>query len=241
MKKNIKYFVAVLGSFLVLITNVRAYEGPQGDDGSFDKDYYYSQEQVEARSELQSKVYNKPSTRSGSSRNLSVNGFEQETKYYCGPASVQIIMNYKRGIKPSQSSIASSMGTTTSGTNQDRMVTYLNKSENLGGNSYVKVSTGQIALSKGISYSIDSNYPVILNVQPETLPGYAGYTSSGHYIVGTGYSFGWSTGSSSETVTYFDPFRTANNPSSFGSKTVQYSTMLSAVNKKAGLYSMYGR
>lgn len=241
MKKNIKYLLMVLGTLLILNINVYAYEGPQGDDGTIDTEYYYSQDQVKKREEAQTRVNNKPSSRSGSSRQLSVAGFEQERNYYCGPASVQIIMNYKRGIKPSQSSLASIMGTTTSGTNQDKMVSYLNKSENLGGNAYVKVSTRQLALSKGVSYSIDKGYPVILNVQPVTLPGYKGYTSGGHYIVATGYSFGWTANSSSETITYFDPFRTVNNPSSFGKKTVQYSTLLTAVNNKAGLYSIYGR
>ena len=47
---------------------------------------------------------------------LSVPVFRQETKYWCGPASVQMIVKYKTGKKVSQSTLASYMNTNKSGT-----------------------------------------------------------------------------------------------------------------------------
>ncbi|MBR6835402.1 MAG: C39 family peptidase, partial [Oscillospiraceae bacterium] len=55
----------------------------------------------------------------------------QENDYYCVPACVRSMLMYINGSSPSQSSIASSLGTTSSdGTNPTTIAPYLNSKQN---------------------------------------------------------------------------------------------------------------
>lgn len=51
----------------------------------------------------------------------------QENGYYCGPATVQQTLKRINGSAPSQSTIASGIGTTTAGSNLASMVSYINR------------------------------------------------------------------------------------------------------------------
>lgn len=54
----------------------------------------------------------------------------QENDYYCVPACVRSMLMYINGSSPSQSSIASSLGTTSDGTNPTTIAPYLNSRQN---------------------------------------------------------------------------------------------------------------
>lgn len=55
--------------------------------------------------------------------------YQQETSYYCVPACIQSVLKYLTGTTYSQSSIASAIGTTTSGTSAANIVPYLNEKQ----------------------------------------------------------------------------------------------------------------
>lgn len=196
---------------------------------------YYSAEQTLIRERLIEKISQHPSKLTGGQKTLSIRESEQDNKYYCGPATVQIVINYKTGANWSQSKLASEMGTTSSsGTSRGAIVKELNKY--IGANTYTDVSVSSIGVGAGAQYSIDNDCPLIYHVMPTVFDSYEGYTSSGHYIVGNAYKIGWSGSQSFNEVTYFDPFRTAKG--SYGFHNVTLDLMTKALNAKDGHYIM---
>ena len=135
------------------------------------------------------------------SKKLSVPLIQQENGYYCGPASLQMVLKYK-GKSYSQSKLAEYAGTTRKkGTYVYRMRDTLN---DILGDKYVYVQLNDQAFGNGLLYSIDKGYPVICHVQTKTLKNYQGI-DKGHYVVSIGYVAGFSGNYSVSNVRYNDP------------------------------------
>ena len=174
-----------------------------------------------------------PIIRNGS---VSVPTRKQETKYYCGPASVQMVLE-SFDVTATQSVLASAMGTTSSyGTYVYMIRNCLNNY--LGNSKYQYYLTSEIAFSSGLERSIDADSPVVCHVMTGSLPAYAG-ANYGHYVVATGYyRISYSpNGMNGETVYYNDPHY---NDIYYGARTCTYTQMTSAINANAGYYIMGG-
>ena len=107
--------------------------------------------------------------------------YKQETTYYCGPATTKQSLQYLKGSSPTQSSIASSLGTTREGTDGTKIVKYLNSNQN--SNYYVIVVPTSQSSMESTTYSglTIYNAPPILRLSMTTGQGWP-YPSSGHFM-----------------------------------------------------------
>ena len=111
---------------------------------------------------------------------------QQETNYWCGPATTQQTLTYINGYANSQSSIANAIGTTSSGSDLASMVPYINNHESR--NYYIIVTSPSESLIQSIAeYGVRSSAPPIgrLKIQQG---GNWEYSSSGHYMNISGYT-----------------------------------------------------
>lgn len=169
---------------------------------------------------------------SNSSNGLSVPVYQQANSYYCGPASVQMVVKYITGVYIQQSTLASSMGTASNGgTYVYRVAQELNS--RCGSGTYQYVHTSEASFSDSLIYSINKGRPIIAHVMTGGLPNYNYQSNSGHYIVVRAYSVSFSGTSSSTTCQYNDPHY---NSKYYGTYTCTMSQMLSAINANAGYF-----
>lgn len=107
---------------------------------------------------------------------------KQLNDYYCAPASVFMVLTNINGSSVSQSTLASSMGTTLSeGTYVYKVTNELNKRQSKFKYAHQLISSKD-ALKKALYTSIGYNAPVILNVNTKSLTMYNGYATD-HYVV----------------------------------------------------------
>lgn len=168
----------------------------------------------------------------GATKVLSVPLYQQINNYYCGPASVQMVLKYL-GDTVSQSTLGSLMNTTpSSGTYVYQIANGLNSY--LGSGQYAYIYTSELSFGTKLFTSIDAGYPIICHTQTRELPHYNGH-ESGHYVVAIGYSWaqGGSSGGRENTVTFNDP---NNNSNYYGKYTCKICEMTNAINANAGLY-----
>lgn len=166
---------------------------------------------------------------------LDVPLYMQNTKYYCGPASVQMVLAYL-GENVTQDTLAQQMNTQSSGG------TYVYKIRDclnnyLGSGTYKYVLTSEISFVNGMKYSIDKNFPVICHIRTGALPIYNG-RDSGHYVVTTGYfsvEHNPNGIEDTKTIYYNDPHY---NTAYYGAHTCTYTEMTNAINQNAGYYIM---
>ncbi len=113
---------------------------------------------------------------------LDVPMYYQETDYYCGPASVKMIIDYLMGEKLSQDFLAKQMGTKgpTAGTPPRRIMEFLRRYTGEPFSEYPGFSHSLI--EKNIRYG----FPVIARVKTSYLSGWKG--AYGHYIVIKGFA-----------------------------------------------------
>jgi hypothetical protein len=120
----------------------------------------------------------------------------QETGYWCGPASTRIALS-ARIDPPSQSTLASQLGTTTNGTDWIGQVTGV-LNNRLGAPRYKTTEmphdpptqAERDRLWNDVVLSIDNNYPLVTNIVAPASnhpPGYPSYTIY-HYFTVTGYN-----------------------------------------------------
>lgn len=152
------------------------------------------------------------------SQTLTVQFHSQSTDYYCGPATAQQTYEYLYFIKngryyaPSQSTIASKLGTTTSGTNFQAILDYLNDSNLDCEYAQTWLWSNQNSYDTMVKESIVDLKPVVLYASiPSSITGRSSktdrtkwlFTTSGHYLNISGYTF---TSSSTKYYTVTDPF-----------------------------------
>lgn len=139
------------------------------------------------------------------SSSLAVPFYSQETSYYCGPATTRQTYSYLNNLlnsssyAPSQTAIANSLGTTTNGTDQDKIVTYLN--QNFPSKVYATywkngAYTSASALLNYVVNDINGRKPTIAHVIiSSSLKSTSDwkYTTNGHYLNFYGYVKGVST------------------------------------------------
>lgn len=177
-------------------------------------------------SDMENYMKVKSNQRIAGSRYLNVSAFKQDNSYFCGPASAQMVIHYLTSTKYSQSTLASSMGTTSaSGTYVYKMAAEL---KSRTGKPYAYTTTSQKNLGNALIYSIDQNMPLVFHVNTKTLNSNYSF-SNGHYVVGNGYSYGASGSSGYSNVNYIDPWY---QQGIHGHHTNSINTMISAVNKK---------
>ena len=158
---------------------------------------------------------------------LSVPVFRQETKYWCGPASVQMIVKYKTGKKVSQSTLASYMNTNKSGTYVYQIARGLNKYTS--SNFYGYKTVYQKGIYEATKESVNKNYPIVGNVMTKALNS-AYKFNSGHYVVITGYRYRVQGTPASKSADYLR----ANGEN----KTIYYNDPYFASHDRVGAYKM---
>lgn len=106
--------------------------------------------------------------------------YKQSTSYYCVVASCKAAMQYLTGSSDSQSTIASALGTTTTGTPFANAKKYLN--DHQSENAYISkaASTSQSTMASNFYSAINSyDAPALISVKLSTTNGWA-YNTSGH-------------------------------------------------------------
>lgn len=117
--------------------------------------------------------------------NLAVPTCQQETNYYCGPATVQQTLKFHMNSVPSQTVLANQLGTTTDGTDMTKISGVLNN--NLGYTQYSLISIGtQTDWINKVTYALSINKPVILDIKATSNSGWP-YTTAGHFLNVSGY------------------------------------------------------
>ena len=195
-----------------------------------------SKKNIEETEELSKSVEeyleNKITTKSSGGKTLSVSTIKQNNGHYCGPACIDMVMNYF-GTNYTQSYIAQQCGTNNSGTIVYKIRNFLNSKLN-SSHQYKYVYTSQIHFSQGLIYSIDKNRPVICHTKTNDLSYYNGHISW-HYILARGYYYGYNNSGGTYYVKLSDP---NNNNAYYGRHIVTYSEINNAINGNAGLYIM---
>lgn len=168
--------------------------------------------------------------RAGQYIKLDVPLYQQETTNYCGPACTQMVLAYK-GKNYTQSQIASAMNFSVGGADSSKIASVLNSKLGLN-NAYSVTTTNQSTLSTDMIYSMQKDYPMICSVK--TMPKYT--SSSGHFLVLTGFNFGASGSQAVQTVYYNDPHW---NDAYCEKGNMTYSEMLTAINSNGSKYIRY--
>lgn len=121
-------------------------------------------------------------------KQLAVPTYQQERSYWCGPANIKQVIQFINGSSASQSTYASSMGTSSNGgTYVYRMVNELNQRQTQFTYKYEYI--GNLALDAfkaRIITCAGGDKPVIFHTDTQYLYRYNG-VSLGHYITGRGY------------------------------------------------------
>lgn len=159
--------------------------------------------------------------------------YQQQTSYYCGPASIQMMIGFN-GKSVAQSTLASQAGTTASGSNTLALRNVLNQHVGTTHNyGVIRIgSSGYTNLFNIINSNIfTKNQPVLSLVRTNMLPYYNGHTTN-HYIVVKGMTKYIDDGTgqpiiSSSQINVVDP---NNNNNFFGNFTVNYNSFFDAVN-----------
>lgn len=175
------------------------------------------------------------SPRGGGRNTLNVPLEKQINTYYCGPASVKMVLSYL-GVSATQSTLGTRMQTNQSdGSFVWRVTECLN--HYLGANSYEHVLTTTTPFPTGLMASIDDNKPVICHVMTRELPNYPDGRNSGHYVVATGYFWaqGGTGSSGTDAVYYNDPHY---DNAYYGSYSCRWSEMTAAINANHSYYIM---
>ncbi len=146
--------------------------------------------------------------------------YKQETRYWCGPATVKQTLQYLKGSSPSQSALAKALGTTTSGTSIYAIRKYLNNHQNK--NTYVQMTPSSNNAMQNAMLMAVKTYkapPILLvRITNKNFGGKAEYTSDGHYLNVSGVYHVYATPSSGCTVNYrlVDPYKQWKNQKSTG-------------------------
>ncbi|TKI57353.1 hypothetical protein E8L90_18880 [Brevibacillus antibioticus] len=122
---------------------------------------------------------------------IGVDAFEQETNYYCGPATVKQVLHFINGKSKSQDQYAKELGTTKAGTDFSLIDELLNKHQDRTKYVYKTHSSDEKHkfLDK-IEYGIESDYPVLmdLHIKPSYMPIY-NKPVEGHILNASGYDW----------------------------------------------------
>jgi len=129
-----------------------------------------------------------PGRRSFYSRLINVPVFQQEFGHWCGPATAQQVIHFRNSSAPSQSALATGIGTSSNGSdvhlvgreiNRHTRTTYAGG--NLSGNRNIWVDQ--------IRFSIHRQQPALISIRTTNIPAFP-YNSEGHIVNVSGYDIG---------------------------------------------------
>ncbi len=147
---------------------------------------------------------NTQNARATTQKLLAMTVYAQEESYYCGPATLKQTTQYLNGKSESQSTIATTVGTTSkNGTEVSKMVDYLISNTT---NAYADLwwYKDKASFVDTIKSSIDDGIPVVLHMSTDST--YVGgtnewyYTTDGHYMNIRGYK------KSGDLIAVADPY-----------------------------------
>ncbi|MEY8365825.1 C39 family peptidase [Anaerovoracaceae bacterium 41-7] len=233
MKNALKFMSTfALSGILLITTTVMGYaaETVQSDKNLQMRDETYWEEVKDLKVEAENYVNSVTSLeRVGGHKSLTIPTKKQINSYYCGPASVRMVLLY-HGIDQTQSYIAGKIGTTEAGSDVAPMRTYLNNQ--VGSGTYTYVNVTELAFADGVVYSIGKSKPLICMIQTSKLKYYNGHKSV-HFVVAKGYDWDMNGSASYSTVTLNDP---NNNNDYYGERTCTWTEMTQALNASNGWY-----
>lgn len=243
MKKLIGLFVALSMLSPIFVKAEEEYPDEYESYEQYINDpYYYDEERVKEREQdnidIQS-IAKQIARRSGSSRVLNIPEIRQNEYYFCGPATVAIVLQYKTGKTYNQYTLASEMGTTEKdGTMVYQVKNRLNKELNGVYENYLVSNTD---FSSKVVSSLENDYPVICNAKCKMLRGYPNTSRSTHYIVAYGYEAGWIGSTSHDSLFYFDSYDGYTNSygkhdGSKNEKIYSFKEMKEAIQNATGYY-----
>lgn len=174
--------------------------------------------------------YTSISPLAGGGKKLSISIVKQKNSYFCGPALAFMVINYIKGKSPTQSVLASNMGTTKeSGTYVYRLAAEVKKQT---GKNYIYSLLKDVNFSNTIISNINNDIPLIFHTLTNKLNKNYSF-SNGHYVVGSGYEW-YAMGSSGySNVYYIDPW---TNNLIHGEHILSISKMQEAINARAGYF-----
>jgi hypothetical protein len=148
----------------------------------------------------------------GEYKAISVPSYEQQTSYWCGPATVKQILGYINGSSSSQSYYASKLGTTKAGTDFSLVDNVLDQHQSKV--DYVYVSIGDYGRwTDRIEFAVDTGGPAALDLEiyPSYMPKYTTHIA-GHILNASGYD----TRYSPAKVRLTDPYDQGNRGVTLG-------------------------
>lgn len=155
----------------------------------------------------------------------------QENSYYCGPASVQMAVDYlTNGRSPSQDRIYDEVrtGPDQRGSIVWKVSRYMSKHNS----NYDYFNVNDVNFNRYIRYSLDKGYPVIAQVYASSLPGKSG-AGKGHFVTIKGYDYGWGGSQYNDDVIYNDPHYKREY---FGTDQIPIESMERAIKDYAGFF-----
>lgn len=138
------------------------------------------------------------STRALDYNTLSITCFQQETTYWCGPATVKQVVHFLNGSSNSQAYYAEKLKTTTSGTDMT-LIPGVIKTETGVEYAYDSIGTESSWFDK-IFVSVMNEQPAILDINTQNVSAFP-YSSAGHFVNVSGYD---ATGTKQVRIT--DPY-----------------------------------
>lgn len=129
---------------------------------------------------------------------LSITCFQQETVYYCGPATVKQVVHFLSGSSNTQSYYATQLGTTDEGTDMTVIPSVIKNATGIS-YAYEKIGTESAWFDK-VFVSVMNAKPAILDINTKSVSAFP-YSSDGHFVNVSGYD---ATGTKQVRIT--DPY-----------------------------------
>lgn len=231
MKKYIRFTTAWIMITIFwnsLMLNVNAEEEP--NDSNYQNieqqeltSDYNTVERIKAReAKIEAMYKNRSVQNARASYTIALPLRAQENKYYCGPASGKMLIDYQLGNNNAwtQSKIAGYMGTTTGGTTVWNAASAL---RTITGLNFEAQKISELPLINALKTDINAYVGVMVMYNVKSM---YGKTSSNHFSAAKGYS--------GSTVTYLDPYKF--DSSMYGQHEVSLTKMTSAITAGGGYY-----
>ncbi len=202
----------VMTTTMLMSSNVfgSSFDIMHGTGSDIEEAYNYTQEELEVIEQKRLEINQNGNMRyypKYTYNTLSVPVYEQETSYYCGPATVKQVTAFMKGSADSQKYIADKIFTNRDGTTMPYMLYYLNDEKKLNYTYDEGIASNYGTWMNAIYKSVDNRKPAIMIVTDKSgsvLP----YTTSGHYVNVSGYDTGGASPfrASSSSVRITDPW-----------------------------------
>lgn len=151
------------------------------------EEYFLTQEDIIRNNRKMENVkkINQKGSRATTYYTLDVPTFQQETNYYCGPATVKQTVHFIKGASNSQSFYANALETTSAGTDMTKIPGVL---RTYSGGDYNYVSIGDYTnWCNQLIGGLSTGLPPILDINTKNVSVWP-YATSGHFLNVSGYN-----------------------------------------------------